>query len=138
MQPLPAEFLEALAAADEVLVTSREGEARGTVPTWFVIAPPGVVYLFTFSFSEKARRFRSDPWVRLSTRDAPRVSTEGIAHFVAAEDLDDATAALIVERWSMQGAPTIEGLRRTLRDRVHALIRVEGLPLPVGEGQGEG
>jgi hypothetical protein len=31
----------------------------------------------------------------------------------------------VVERWSMQGAPTIEGLRRTLRDRVHALIRVE-------------
>jgi hypothetical protein len=128
LQLLAAEFLDALAGQDEVLVTSREGDTRGTVPTWFVIAPPGVVYLFTFSFSEKARRFRSDPWVRLTTRDAPRLFTEGVARFVQAEELDDATAQLIVDRWSMQGAPTIEGLRRTLRDRVHALIRVEGPP----------
>ncbi|MBV9578312.1 MAG: hypothetical protein JO057_06965 [Chloroflexi bacterium] len=126
MQPLPAEFLEVLAGQDEVLVTSREGNTHGTVPTWFVIAPPGVVYLFTFSFSEKARRFRSDPWVRLTTRDGQRVSAEGVAHFVSADALDDATAELVVERWSMQGAPTLPGLRRTLRDRVHALIRVEG------------
>jgi hypothetical protein len=126
LQQLPAEFVDALAGQDEVLVTSREGDTRGTVPTWFVIAPPGVVYLFTFAFSEKARRFRSDPWVRLSTRGVLRVSTEGVAHFVGPEELDETTAELIVERWSMQGAPTIEGLRRTLRDRVHALIRVEG------------
>jgi hypothetical protein len=127
LQQLPAEFLEALAGQDEVLVTSREGETRGTVPMWYVIAPPGQVYLFTFWFSEKARRFRSDPWVRLSTRNLPRVSIEGVTHFVQAEELDDASAALVVERWSMQGAPTVEGLRRTLRDRVHALIRVEGI-----------
>ena len=126
MQHLPVEFLNALAGQDEVLVTSREGETRGTVPTWFVLAPPGVVYLFTFSFSEKARRFRSDPWVRLATRSVPRVSTEGVAHFVQPDELDDETARLIVDRWNMQGAPTLEGLRRTLRDRVHALIRVEG------------
>ena len=127
MQPLPAQFLDALTAQheDEVMVTSREGETRGTVPTWFVVAPPGVVYLFTFAFSEKARRFRSDPWVRLATRGAPRVSTEGVAHFVGPEELDAPTAELIVDRWNMQGAPTVEGLRRTLRDRVHALIRVE-------------
>jgi hypothetical protein len=129
LQPLPVEFLNALAGQDEVLVTSREGDTRGTVPTWFVIAPPGVVYLFTFSFSEKARRFRSDPWVRLTTRSAPRMSAEGVVHFVQAAELDEQTAQLIVDRWSMQGAPTIEGLRRTLRDRVHALIRVEGEPL---------
>jgi hypothetical protein len=129
LQPLPVEFLNALAGQDEVLVTSREGDTRGSVPTWFVIAPPGVVYLFTFSFSEKARRFRSDPWVRLTTRSAPRMSAEGVVHFVQAAELDEQTAQLIVDRWSMQGAPTIEGLRRTLRDRVHALIRVEGEPL---------
>jgi hypothetical protein len=128
LQPLPADFLAALTGQEEVLVTSREGDTRGTVPTWFVIAPPGVVYLFTFTFSVKARRFRADAWVRLSTRAAPRASVEGVAHLVAPEDLDDATARLVVDRWNMQGAPTIEGLRRTLRDRVHALIRVEGLP----------
>jgi hypothetical protein len=129
LQQLPSDFLQALADHDEVLVSSREDGRRGTVPMWFVIAEPGVVYLFSFAFSEKVRRWRSDPWVRLAVPDAPRVSAEGMAHFVAPEELDDATAELVVERWSMQGAPTIEGLRRTLRDNVHALIRVEGPPV---------
>lgn len=125
MQELSADFLEKLAGHDEVLVSSREGDRRGTVPTWFVIASPGVVYLFTFGFSEKARRWRRDPWVRLTVPGQPGVSAEGVAHIVAPGYLDDATAGLIVQRWSMQGAPTIEGLRRTLRDGVHVLVRVE-------------
>jgi len=124
--PLPADFLEALAKHDEVLVTSREGTTRGTVPTWFVIAPPGVVYLFSFAFSEKARRWRADPWVRLSVPGEPARSVEGAVHVVEPADVDDVTAMLIVDRWAMQGAPTVEGLRRTLRDRVHVLVRVEG------------
>ena len=126
MTPLPAEFLNALAGHEEVLVTSRDGTVRGTVPVWFVIAPPGVVYLFGFGFSEKARRWRSDPWVRLKVPDQAS-SAEGVAHFVGPDEVD-AIAPLVVERWAMQGAPTLEGLRRTLRDRVHVLIRVEGQP----------
>lgn len=127
MQQLPSEFLEALLAADhhEVLVTSREGVARGTVPMWFIIGPPGVVYLFSFSFSEKVRRWRSDPWVRLTVPGEPTRSVDGVVHFVGPDDVDEGLGSLIVERWSMQGAPTVEGLRRTLRDRVHTLIRVE-------------
>ena len=126
MQQLPAEFLAALSGHDEVLVTSREAGRRGTVPTWFVIASPGVVYLFSFALSEKVRRWRTDPWVRLTVPESsPPVSVEGVAHFVAADELGDQVAELIVERWSMQGAPTVAGLRRTLRDKVHALIRVE-------------
>jgi len=124
LQQLPSAFLDALAGQDEVLVTSREGATRGTVPTWFVVAPPGVVYLFSFAFSEKVRRWRTDPWVRLSVPGEPGESVEGVAHFVGPDEIDQ-VAPLIVERWSMQGAPTVEGLRRTLRDRVHALIRVE-------------
>ena len=127
MQQLPSEFLRALAGHEEVLVTSREGARRGTVPMWFVIAdPPGVVYLFTFAFSEKARRWRTDPWVRLTVPDDSAMSCEGVVHLVEPEELDASTGELIVDRWAMQGAPTIEGLRRTLRDQVHALIRVEG------------
>lgn len=123
---LPAEFLHALAGQDEVLVSSREKGRRGTVPTWFVIAPPGVVYLFSFTFSEKVRRWRSDPWVKLTVPDSsPAISVEGVVHFVSAEELDDQVAELVVGRWSMQGAPTIAGLRRTLRDNVHALAIVE-------------
>jgi hypothetical protein len=126
LQQLPAEFLQALAGQEEVLVTSREGSSRGTVPMWFIVAPPGVVYLFSFGFSEKVRRWRTDPWVRLTVPGEPALSVEGSAHFVDPDEVDDSVAAMIVERWSMQGAPTIQGLRRTLRDRVHALIRVEG------------
>jgi hypothetical protein len=126
LQQLPSEFLQALAGHDEVLVSSREGSTRGTVPVWFIVADPGVVYLFSFAFSEKVRRWHSDPWVRLGVPGKAGVWTEGSAHFVAADDLDDQTAELVVERWGMQGAPTIQGLRRTLRDGVHALIRVEG------------
>ena len=124
--PLPSAFLQALAGHDEVLVTSREGDRRGRVPMWFVIADPGVVYLFTFAFSEKVRRWRTDPWVRLTVPDGSGASAEGVIHFVEPEELDTATGELVIERWAMQGAPTIEGLRRTLRDQVHALIRVEG------------
>jgi hypothetical protein len=126
LQQLPDEFLRALAAHDEVLVTSRDGQIRGTVPVWFVIAPPGVVYLFSFGFSEKARRWRTDPWIRLSVPGGGP-SVEGVAHFVREDEVDD-VAPLIVERWSMQGATTPEGLKRTLRDGVHVLIRVEGSP----------
>ena len=126
MQPLPAEFLKALAGHDEVLVTSRDGSTRGTVPVWFLILPPGVVYLFGFGFSEKARRWRSDPWVRLRVPGQPE-STEGLAHFVGPDEID-AIGPRIVEHWAMQGAPTLDGLRRTLRDGVHALVRVEGEP----------
>jgi hypothetical protein len=128
LQQLPADFLQVLSGHDEVLVTSREGDRHGTVPTWFVIAPPGVVYVFSFAFSEKVRRWRADPWVRLSVPGRPSLSVEGVAHFVTPEEVNDAVGALVVERWSMQGAPTVEGLRRTLRDRVHALMRVEAAP----------
>ncbi len=126
MQQLPAEFLNALAGHEEVLVTSRQGATRGTVPMWFIIAPPGVVLLFTYAFSEKVRRWRLDPWVRLSVPGSPGAFAEGVAHFVSADDLDDELANAVVEHWSMQGAPTVQGLRRTLRDRVHVLVRVEG------------
>ena len=125
MTPLPTDFLQALDGHDEVLVSSREGASRGTVPMWFIVAPPGVVYLFTFNFSAKARRWRVDPWVRLRAPGSS-ISAEGVVHFVPPEEIDPELGQRIVERWSMQGAPTVEGLRRTIREGVHALVRVEG------------
>ena len=124
VKPLPAAFLDALEGQEEVLVTSRENGARGTVPVWFLVQPPGVVYLFTYGFSLKARRWRKDPWVRLSVPGTD-ISVEGVARFVAPDELDEQLAERVVEHWSMQGAPTVNGLRRSLRDGVHALIRVE-------------
>jgi hypothetical protein len=90
---------------------------------WFVIAPPGVVYLFGFAFSEKARRWRSDPWIRLRVPGS-QASAEGVVHFVGPDEIEH-IAPLVVERWSMQGAPTVDGLRRTLRDQMHVLVKVE-------------
>jgi hypothetical protein len=135
MVPLPAEFLSALDGHEEVLVSSRDRSTLGTVPVWFIIVPPGVVYLFGFAFSEKARRWRSDPWVRLRIPET-RTSVEGTATIVSAADVDDDLAQHVVERWSMQGATTPEGLRRTLRDQVHVLVRVEGAAADAGSGQG--
>jgi len=89
---------------------------------WFIVEPPGVVYLFVFGISVKVRRWSKDPWIRLSVGDA---SVEGVAHFVTPEELDDELAEHVVEHWSTEGAPTVQGLRRSLRDGVHALIRVE-------------
>ncbi|MDQ6672868.1 MAG: hypothetical protein M3069_19350 [Chloroflexota bacterium] len=126
MIPLPQDFLNRLANQDEVLVTSRDGTMRGTVPVWFIIAPPGVVYLFGFGFSQKVRRWRSDPWVRLRVPGQDD-AVEGVAYFVGPDELN-ALGPLIVERWAMQGAPTVDGLRRTLRDGVHVLVRIEGQP----------
>jgi hypothetical protein len=83
-----------------------------------------VVYLFGFSFSEKARRWRSDPWTRLKV-PGQAAFAEGVVHFVGPDEVDE-IAPLIIERWAMQGAPTVDGLRRTLRDQMHVLIRVEG------------
>jgi hypothetical protein len=133
MTPLPAAFLAALEGRQEVLVTSRDGSARGTVPVWFVAAPPGVVYLFSYGFSVKVRRWRADPWVRLAV---PRtgVSTEGVVHFVReGPELED-IAPLVVEKWGMWGATTVEGLRRVIRDGTYVLVRVEGLGRPRERG----
>ncbi len=104
-------------------MSSRDGDLVGTVPVWFIEAPPGVVYLFTFGFSVKARRWRRDPWVRL-TVPGTRCSVEGEVHLVDGVELE-AVAPRVVERWSMQGAPSVEGLRRTVRDGMHVLVRVD-------------
>ena len=125
MTPLPEPFLEALRGSETVLATSRAGEEEGTVPVWYVIAPPGVLYLFGESFARKARRWRSDPWVGLRV-PGTRTTAEGRAHFVEPGPELDAIADRAVERWAGWGATTLEGLKRTVRDRTHVLVRVEG------------
>jgi len=127
VRSLPAAFLAALRDREEVLVTSREPGQQGTVPTWFLVEPGGSLYLFTLAFSRKAQRWRTDPWVRLTVPGTP-ISAEGHVQFVTPAELGDEAAARIVERWAMQGAPTVEGLRRGLRDGLYALVRVTGLP----------
>lgn len=122
--PLPAEFLAELAEHDEVLVSSRDAFRHGTVPVWFIIRPPGVVYLFAQTFSTKVQRWLDDPWARLRVPGTSHTA-EGHVRFMRADEIDPIAEA-VVDRWSMQGATTVDGLKRSLRDRVHTLIRVEG------------
>ncbi len=128
MVALPREFIAALAGRDELLVSSREGATERTVPVWFVVAPPGVVYLFNYSFALRVRRWRSDPWVRLRI-PGTSVSTEGRVRFIDPSELID-VGPLVVERWGMWGATTEEGLRQMILDGSHGLVRVEGLNPP--------
>jgi hypothetical protein len=118
----PFEFLEALAGRDELLVTSREPNREGTVRVWFVLEPPGGIYLFNYAYALRVRRWRTDPWLRL-TVPKTRISVEGRVHFVAPEELTEPLSGLVVERWGMWGATTPEGLRRMLRDGSHVLVR---------------
>jgi len=128
MLPLPSSLLDALSGEDEVLVTSRDAASgrQGTVPMWFAIAPPGVVYLFTLAYSRKAERWRRDPWVKL-TAPGSGVSAEGTVHVVGSGELEEVTP-LAVERWDMAGATTAEALRRLIDEGSHLLLRVEGNP----------
>ncbi len=124
--PLPPAFLSALGSEEEVLVTSRDPRRKGTVRAWFAVAEPGIVLLLTESHSLKAQRWRRDPWVRLSLPGGgPGV--EGRMRFVTGAEVDR-LAPLVVERWDMAGAPTVEGLHRILDAGTHVLVAVEGLP----------
>ena len=127
--PLPASFLEALAGREEVLVSSREGDLVGSVRAWFVLTPAGYVYLFADARSVRMRRWRSDPWVRL-TVPGTGASAEGMVEPVPAGEIDTELGELVVERWGMWGAATPEGLRRMVRDGSHVLLRVSGLLTP--------
>lgn len=127
MRPLPADFLAALQGSERLLVSSRAGDDEGTVPVWYLLDPAGVLYLYGESFSRKARRWRSDPWVRLRVPGG-RASAEGRVHVVGTGAELDAIAPRVVERWGGWGAATVEGLKRTLRDGTHVLVRIEGLP----------
>jgi hypothetical protein len=122
---LPADFLAALAGEEEVLVTSRDRHRRGSVRAWFAIAPPGVVLLLTGAHSVKAERWRHDPWARLAV-PGRGVSAEGVARVVTESSEVDAVAPLVVERWDMAGAPTVEALHRILEQGTHLLVAVEG------------
>jgi hypothetical protein len=123
LAPLPASFIQRLAGVEELTVTSREGPVEGSVRMWFRLTPDGRLLLFTTAFSVKARRWRSDPWVKL---EIPGTGTavEGRVHAVGADEVE-AVAPLVIERWADWGATHVEGLRRMLLAGTHRLFRVE-------------
>lgn len=121
---LPPAFVEALAGQEELLVSSREDALERSVRAWFVLLPSGAIYLFTYSFALRVRRWRKDPWIRLRVPGGGP-SVEGAVHFMKPEELDDVLVESVLERWWMWGATTPEGLRRMLQDGSHVLVRVE-------------
>ena len=121
---LPPGFRKALDGTDELLVSSREDGREGTVRVWFIVTGDGDLYLFNYAFALRVRRWRKDPWVRLTVPGRGE-SVEGRVQFIEPGELDAAVGDLIVDRWGMWGATTPEGLRRMLRDRSHVLARVE-------------
>jgi hypothetical protein len=116
----------ALEGQDEVLVTSRSGQRSGGVRMGFAVAPPGVVYLLTQSFSLKARRWEADPWVRL-TEPRSGMSAEGSVHHVSVDELD-AITPFILDSFIASGAATPEAMRQLLDAGTHVLLRVDGRP----------
>lgn len=121
--PLPAPFLEALAGREEILVSSREGDRVGTVHAWFVLSPGGLLYLFADANSVRMRRWRADPWVRLTVPGSGE-SAEARVEIVPDSEIDAELGDLVVERWGMWGAATPQGLRRMVRDGSHVLLRI--------------
>jgi hypothetical protein len=121
---LPAVFRRALDGTDEIIVTSREPEREGSVRTWYALTAAGELYLFNYAFATRVRRWRDDPWVRL-TIPGTKQSVEGTVEIIDADtDLSPEVIDLVVDRWGMWGATTAEGLRRMLRDGSHILARV--------------
>jgi hypothetical protein len=124
LTPLPADFLKALEGREELLVSSRDERTVGTVPAWFAVGPPGVIYLFTLAHSRKAQRWRRDPWVRLRVPQTD-IAAEGAVRVVDSNELD-AIAPLIVERWDMAGATTVEAVHQLVHSGAYIVVVVEG------------
>jgi hypothetical protein len=121
---LPASFRRALDGTEEIIVTSREPGREGSVRTWYALTAAGDLYLFNYAFATRVRRWRDDPWVRL-TIPGTKQSVEGTVQIIdAATDLSPEVIDLVVDRWGMWGATTAEGLQRMLRDGSHILARV--------------
>ncbi|MGH7691900.1 MAG: hypothetical protein ACREOA_04250 [Candidatus Dormibacteria bacterium] len=125
LRPLPPAFLEQLAGHEELLVSSRDRQSRGTVPMWFAVVPPGYVYLLTPTYTRKAQRWQEDQWVRLripGTSQAVEGGVEEVAWEEAAADV-----GVLTQRFALAGAVTPESLRWMLQDGSRRLLRA-GLP----------
>jgi len=121
---LPSSFRQALDGTDELIVTSREDGREGSVRAWYALTAAGDLYLFNFAFATRVRRWRQDPWVRL-TIPGTTESVEGTVHVIdPATELSPELTDLVVERWGMWGATTPQGLRQMLQDGSHVLVRV--------------
>ncbi len=105
---------------DTVVVSSRDSSGEGKTRMWFALTLGGTLYLLTPSFSLKARRWESDPWVRVR---AGREVVEGTVEQVTLEEAGG-DAPLLLERFRLAGASTMEALGWMLESGSHRLFRV--------------
>ena len=103
-----------------MVVSSRDASGEGRARMWFALSPHGTLYLLTPSFSLKARRWESDPWVRVR---AGRSMVEGMVEQLTLDDVGD-DEALLLERFGLAGAATAEALAWMLDSGSHRLYRV--------------
>ncbi len=110
----------ALRVQDTVVVSSRDSSGEGKTRMWFALTLEGTLYLLTPSFSLKARRWESDPWVRVR---AGREVIEGTVELVTLEEAAG-DEPLLLERFTLAGASTREALAWMLESGSHRLFRV--------------
>lgn len=103
-----------------MVVSSRDSSGEGSTRVWFALTPQGTLYLLTPSFSLKARRWESDPWVRVR---AGREAAEGTVEPVTMDDVRG-DEPLLLERFALAGAATAEALAWMLDSGSHRLYRV--------------
>ena len=103
-----------------MVVSSRDSSGEGRARMWFALTAQGTLYLLTPSFSLKARRWESDPWVRLR---AGRETVEGTVEQLSLDDVRD-DEPLLLERFGLAGAATREALAWMLDSGSHRLYRV--------------
>ncbi len=114
----------ALRERDTVVVSSRDSSGEGKARMWFALTPDGTLYLLTPSFSLKARRWESDPWVRVR---AGRETVEGTVEQVTLEEVAG-DEPLLLARFGLAGASTVEALAWMLDSGSHRLFRVRPAP----------
>ncbi len=107
-----------------MVVSSRDNSGEGKARMWFALTSAGTLYLLTPSFSLKARRWESDPWVRV------RAGGETVEGTVEQVTLDEAAGdePLLLARFGLAGASTVEALSWMLDSGSHRLFRVRPYP----------
>ena len=121
LRPLPSAFLDQLGDLEEILVSSRDPLSQGTVRMWFAVIPPGFIYLLTPTFTQKAARWRDDPWVNFRI-PGTRVNQAGVVAALSWEEAKS-SAELLTRRFAMSGAATPEALRWMLQDGSRQLLK---------------
>ncbi len=105
---------------DTLVASSPDNSGEGKTRMWLALTLEGALYQLTPSFSVKARRWESDPWVRVR---AGREVMEGMVELVTLEEAAG-EEPLLLEWFSLACASIGEALACMLESRSQRLFRV--------------